>query len=116
MNKVLSKNNLLSCLLILGVTIPVVYSTKAAYSQVGLTPLELFYSGNRGDNFTTGTDIGRSSANDAGYSLVRVEGCAFLRQQPGTRLLTLCLFRRFSLMQFLCRQRTPRIGFFFSRA
>ncbi|MEH1856371.1 MAG: hypothetical protein V7L11_32950, partial [Nostoc sp.] len=34
---------------------------------------------------------------------------------PLARLLTLCLFRRFSFMQFLCRQLTPKIGFFFSR-
>ncbi|MEH2192390.1 MAG: hypothetical protein V7K98_06940, partial [Nostoc sp.] len=30
------------------------------------------------------------------------------------RLLTLCLFRRFLFIQFMCRQLAPRIGFFSS--
>jgi hypothetical protein len=38
----------------------------------------------RGDNFTTATNKGKSSAIDAGYSPVKTEGYVFSEKQPGT--------------------------------
>lgn len=45
MKKTISKNKVLHSLLMLGVTIPAVFSTNSAFSQVAVTPLELYYNG-----------------------------------------------------------------------
>jgi Papain family cysteine protease len=52
--------------------------------QSNLVPLLLFYSSQRGDNFSTSTMIGKRSATEAGYGFARVEGCVFQAQQVGT--------------------------------
>jgi hypothetical protein len=41
---------------------------------MGLIPLKLYYSEQRGDNFTTASDQGRRDAEAAGYKYVRDEG------------------------------------------
>jgi hypothetical protein len=50
----------------------------------GTVPLKLFWSPERGDNFTTATAQGEKDALAAGYSFVRLEGYVFPTQQPGT--------------------------------
>jgi len=48
------------------------------------TGLYLYYSSQRGDNFSTGTAKGIKAAKDAGYRLVRKQGCVLTKQLPGT--------------------------------
>ena len=60
-----------------------VFPLKSVYSQVALTPLELFFNPQRADNFSTATDGGRDSAASS-YSYSGVEGCVFFRPQPGS--------------------------------
>ena len=47
-------------------------------------PLELFYSFNRRDFFSTATQQGINSAIDAGYQFKGVQGYVYQTQQPGT--------------------------------
>lgn len=47
-------------------------------------PLNLYYSEARGDNFTTGTDVGEQSAKSAGYGFARIEAYGLRDPQLGT--------------------------------
>ena len=53
------------------------------------SPLKLYWSPAREDNFTTATAQGERDALDAGYSFIREEGYAFPNSQPGTKPLKL---------------------------
>ena len=49
-----------------------------------LTPLKLFWSAKRGDNFTTATPRGEFDARNAGYSYIRADACIFKSEdRPG---------------------------------
>lgn len=54
-----------------------------------LVPLELYWSPQREDNFSTATPEGGNSAIEAGYDYVRVEACVLPTQEPGTVPLSL---------------------------
>ena len=47
----------------------------------GTVPLNLYWSSQREDNFTTATSVGAQSARQAGYTFARVEGYAFPASQ-----------------------------------
>lgn len=51
--------------------------------------LYLYYSGERGDNFSTASIRGIQDATGAGYGLVRKQGCVLTEQHPGTVPLNL---------------------------
>lgn len=53
------------------------------------TPLYLYYSNQRGDNFSTATVKGIQAASAAGYRLVRKQGCVLKQPLPGTAPLKL---------------------------
>ena len=58
-------------------------SVGMAQSQTaapGTVPLMLYWSAQRGDNFTTATAQGQADAQAAGYAYVRVEGYVFPAQ------------------------------------
>jgi hypothetical protein len=59
---------------------------SAAASQ--LAPLQLWYNGDRQDNFCTATAKGQSAARTAGYTYVRDEAYVFATQVSGTIPLT----------------------------
>lgn len=48
------------------------------------TGLYLYYSNDRGDNFSTATINGIQAATGAGYRLVRKQGCILTNKLPGT--------------------------------
>lgn len=52
--------------------------------QPGTVPLILYFNQDRGDFFTTASDIGIGSAKLADYAIQRVEGYVYPTQQPGT--------------------------------
>lgn len=49
-----------------------------------LVPLKLYWSAERGDNYTTATPRGEGLAKAAGYEFSRIEGYVFRTQKPGT--------------------------------
>jgi hypothetical protein len=51
--------------------------------------LDLWWSAARGDNFTTATQVGAASAQQAGYARIRTEAKVFDAQEPGTVPLNL---------------------------
>lgn len=53
------------------------------------TGLYLYYSSERGDNFSTATINGIQAATGAGYRLVRKQGCILTNKLPGTVPLNL---------------------------
>lgn len=53
------------------------------------TGLYLYYSSDRGDNFSTATINGIQAATGAGYRLVRKQGCILTNKLPGTIPLNL---------------------------
>jgi hypothetical protein len=55
-----------------------------AIGPSGTAPLDLYWSASRGDNFSTATAAGRSSARSAGYVHARTEGYLFDRHLSGT--------------------------------
>jgi hypothetical protein len=59
---------------------------------MGLIPLKLYYSEQRGDNFTTATDQGRRDAEAAGYKYVRDEGMIYSSQDDSEGLVPLRLY------------------------
>jgi hypothetical protein len=62
-------------------------SVGMAQSQTappGAVPLMLYWSAQRGDNFTTATAQGQADAQAAGYAFVRIEGYVYPQQAPGT--------------------------------
>ena len=58
--------------------------TFASGTALAQTPLNLFWSDARQDNFSTGTAAGESAALAAGYRFVRTEGYLFPSTQSGT--------------------------------
>ncbi|MBD2516609.1 hypothetical protein H6G93_16625 [Nostoc sp. FACHB-973] len=52
-----------------------------AQEYQNLVPLELYWSDQRGDNFTGATNEGARRAVEAGYSYVRTEGYVFPASQ-----------------------------------
>jgi hypothetical protein len=71
--------------LVIGLSISLIAFTQIVNAQQSnLVPLMLFYSSQRGDNFSTSTMVGKKSAMEAGYGFARVEGCVFQSQQVGT--------------------------------
>jgi hypothetical protein len=74
---------------------------NAAFAQIikehsqtpnaGKVPLLLYWSAERGDNFTTATAQGQADAEAAGYVLVRTEGYVYSQQVSGT--IPLVLYR-----------------------
>ncbi len=65
-------------------TSAVVSNLSSVSAQTSLVPLKLYWSPQRGDNFTTGTTKGEQDALAAGYTFARVEGYAFTKQVAGT--------------------------------
>lgn len=63
-------------------TPPTVISDQSSNTE--LAPLKLYYSTERGDNFTTATSEGEQAALGSGYQFARIEGYVFRTQQPGT--------------------------------
>lgn len=59
------------------------HETHAQFGP-GTVPLQLYWSAQRGDNFTTATAQGRAGARAAGYTFVRVESYVYRQQVPGT--------------------------------
>jgi len=56
-----------------------------AASAAELVPLEMYWSKQRGDNVTCGTEAcRRAQVNTGGYRYLRVEGCVFDRRIEGT--------------------------------
>ena len=54
--------------------------------------MRLYYSDDRRDNFTTGTEEGRRDAEAAGYRFVRIEGFVFREQEPDRDFVPLRLY------------------------
>ncbi len=65
------------------ILICMVFITGPALSQE-IVPLKLYWSSQRGDNFTTATARGEQDAKAAGYPFIRVEGYIYSKQQSGT--------------------------------
>lgn len=59
-------------------------SPPAPTASENYTALYLYYSGQRGDNFSTASIRGIQDATGAGYGLVRKQGCVLTEQHPGT--------------------------------
>jgi hypothetical protein len=57
---------------------------RAQSGPPGTVPLLLYWSEQRGDNFTTATAAGQNDAQAAGYAFVRVDGYVYASQVPGT--------------------------------
>lgn len=62
----------------------VVSNLNSVSAQTSLIPLKLYWSAERGDNFTTGTRKGEEDALAARYTFARVEACALPKPQSGT--------------------------------
>jgi len=52
--------------------------------QYNLVPMVLYWSSDRGDNFTSPTQTGKEAALAAGYTVARTEGYIFSSQEAGT--------------------------------
>ncbi|NRA85876.1 MAG: hypothetical protein HRU28_00485 [Rhizobiales bacterium] len=62
---------------------------NASQEDANFTGLYLYYSNDRGDNFSTATINGIQAATGAGYRLVRKQGCILTNKLPGTVPLNL---------------------------
>jgi hypothetical protein len=57
---------------------------RSGSATAAIVPFDLYYSIDRGDNFTTATTQGARDALAAGYFLARTEGYIFAEPAPGT--------------------------------
>ncbi|MEA5569180.1 hypothetical protein [Anabaena sp. UHCC 0399] len=62
----------------------VVSNLSSVFAQTSLVPLKLYWSPQRGDNFTTATTKGEQDALAAGYTFARIEACALPKPEAGT--------------------------------
>ncbi len=59
-------------------------SGPAVWPPSGSKPYDVYWSAERGDNFTTATEPGRRDAVAAGYRHARTEGYVLVERRPGT--------------------------------